>query len=204
MGLDDSTVQGLLLFNAIRLYIEHIVAFFRNLNIVTHKHLINSYTQETRCGPGVKIAFLWVQEGDGMLQPHLVAVTVFVHSGLPAQPSGFRVRFGKTTSESGVELCRHDSATEWKQQIKLSRVFQRSPEKAQTASVSNAAAGFAGLITKVLYFQRASPFHHLFSFSMLPSTTGNYSNAHKSKIFSQLPVCANAKPSFCLVKSGLK
>lgn len=92
-----------------------------------HKHPINSYTQETRCGPGVKIDFLWVQEGDGMLQPHLVAVTVFVHSGLPAQPSGLRVRFGKTTSESAEESCRHDSATEWKQQIKLSQVFQRSP-----------------------------------------------------------------------------
>lgn len=127
MCRNGSKVQGLLYFNVIRLNIEYIVALFKNCNVVTHKHPINSSTQETRCGPGVKIDFLWVQEGDGMLQPHLVAVTVFVHSGLPAQPSGFRVRFGKTTSERAEESCRHDSATEGKQQIKLSRVFQRSP-----------------------------------------------------------------------------
>lgn len=48
--------------------------------------------------------------GGGRLQPHLVAEAVFVHSGLPAQPSGFRVRFEKTTSESAAESCRHDSA----------------------------------------------------------------------------------------------
>lgn len=75
----------------------------------------------------MKIDFLRVQKGDPMLQPHLAAVTVFVHSGLPAQPSGFRVRFEKTTSDSAVKSCRHDSATAWKQQIKLSQVFQRSP-----------------------------------------------------------------------------
>lgn len=61
-----------------------------------------------------------------MLHPHLLGMTVFVHSGLPAQPSGFHVRFKKTTSDSAVESHRHDSATVWKQKIKLSQVFKKS------------------------------------------------------------------------------
>lgn len=67
----------------------------------------------------------------GSSQPHLVGVTVFVHSGLPARPSGFHVRFKKTTSDSAVESCRHDSATVWNQQIKLSQVFKEKPQNKQ-------------------------------------------------------------------------
>lgn len=73
-----------------------------------------------------KIDLLWVQAGHRLLQLHLVGMAVFVHSGLPARPSGFHVRFKKTTSDSAVERCRHDSATVWKHQIKLSQVCKKS------------------------------------------------------------------------------
>lgn len=162
-----------------------------------HKHPINSYTQETRCGPGVKIDFLWVQEGDGMLQPHLVAVTVFVHSGLPAQPSGLRVRFGKTTSESAEESCRHDSATEWKQQIKLSQVFQRSPGT-NRLSQQRSCRICRNDYKCVVIFNR--PLR-----SVILSASAC---CHPPLAIIQMHTNPRSfhgfKPSFCLVKSGLK
>lgn len=163
------------------------MAFFKYLHVVTHKHPINSDTQETRCGPGVKIDFLWVQEGDGRLQPRLVAVTVFVHSGLPAQPSGFRVRFEKTTSESAVEelqtrFCYRVGTTN-KAQPGVSEKPRHKPPQSATQLQD-----LRELLQMCCNFN--VPLRSVDgSFSMLPSTTGNYSNAHKSKIFSGLLSC---------------
>lgn len=154
----------------------------------------------------LKIDFLWVQKGHRMLQPHLVDMTVFVHSGLPARPSGFHVRFKKTTSDSAVESRRHDSAAVWKQQIKLSQVFKKSLSTNKLSLHGSDTA--AGVFTHLLSFehtpQPVTVFYWPFSFSLLKLTTGNWSNARKSKIFLLFLICANYKPSLRLIQSGLK
>lgn len=158
----------------------------------------------------LKIDFVWVQEGHRMLQPHLLGMTMFIHSGLPAWPSGFHVRFKKTTSDSAAESRRHNSAAVWKQQIKLSQVFKKSLSTniLSLHDCSDTAAGVFTHMTHMLSFehtpQPVTLFYWPFNFSFLPLTACKQWNAHKSKIFLFFLICANNKPSLRLIQSGLK
>lgn len=103
---------------------------------------------------------------------------------------------------------RHDSASVWKQQLKLSQVFKKSLST-NIFILDDGSDTAAGVFTHSLSFehnpQPVIVSYWPFSFSWLKLTNNNWSKSHKSEIFFVFSfLCWLQTVCVCLIQSGLK